>query len=160
MSKEIEGSDKLSRRLRRSRRKKVVTPALVEPSENSSSETESIGSGSETIAGYSSRGYTESESEVVSLEGFSSLTKVNFGGKRKGEEEKMSKKDTSKDSGRGEMPAPGVTELLALMMQDNKRRDGEMERRDELERNRREKEAEIRKEERSRREEEAEIRRE
>jgi len=126
MSKEIEGSVKLSRQLRRSRRRKVVTPALVES--GSSSSTDSIESEAKTVAGYSSRGYTESDSEVVSLGGFSTLTQVNFGaskGNKEGERE-MSKKDTSKDPGRGETPAPGMAELLTLMMEDNKRRDGEM----------------------------------
>jgi len=62
----------------------------------------------------------------------------------------MSKNDGSKESGRGETPACGMIELMQMMVEDNRRRDGELKRRDELDRIRREEEAQIREDERCR----------
>jgi len=128
MSDEKAVNSREQRRLRRSiRNRRGSTKTWVV---ESSSGTESIESEAETIVGGSIRGYTESESEVITLGGFSTLTQIKFGAEEsEGETSKrMSRKEGSKDSGRGDTPAPGLVELMNLMVQDGKRRDEEMRR--------------------------------
>jgi len=73
MSKEVAGGYKSNRVLRRSKRqRKVVTPV------GNSSETDSIDSEAEIIAGWSSKENAESPDDVVSLGGFTDLAEAGF----------------------------------------------------------------------------------
>jgi len=103
-----------------------VTPAIVETS-GSSSGTETGDTEIEATAAWDVK-HTNCESDdVFSLGGYTDLSEFDFVIEKTTEErwEAMSKKDNSNDSGRGETPTPGFAELMALMVQDGKRRNEE-----------------------------------
>jgi len=136
------------RKLRRSKRqRKVVTPALVE--QNSSSDTETVGSEPEIIVKTEwDLGDSSSEGEVKSFDKFSETAQVDFSpSKRTADwaQEIMSREDKagSKDSGRGTTPEPGIRDFMQNFFEEQRRRDEldrlrrddeKRERRDELER--------------------------
>jgi len=103
-------SSRVERRLRRSRRKKVVTPAVVQSS--SSSETET-GTEAEGYLGglFEGDNYTDlAEEEFVIGE----TTEQRW--------EKMSRSE-SKDLGKGTTPEPGLADFMKLYIDDQRRRD-------------------------------------
>jgi len=124
-------------------RKGTVLPVVVENS--SGSKTDSIGTETETVAGWVCSVKEESEIETDIVVGWSGLERKERewstqaqSGFDTSSENKMSRRDhESKDSGRGHTPAPSVNEMMQMFLEVGRRRDEEKrEREDECRSNR------------------------